>query len=114
MGDQADAALGIVDPPHGQIVVDATNAAALEELGRPDAHPSHELVHRLAAGEPVPLLDRDTLAQRLVRLHRALRRLAVPVGVADLLEPRLDHFGERRAGSSTGAAVCRALVSGDT
>ena len=49
-----------------------------------------------------------------IGLGRLLRRRAVPLRVADLLQPRVDRPRSRPSAASSGSAVCRARSSGDT
>ena len=63
---------------------------------------------------PAPALGRRPAAQLAVGLGGPLGRRAVPLRVADLLQPHVDVLGRGRARSSTGAAVWRARSSGDT
>ena len=93
VGDEPDPPTGLVDVPHRELARRRADPVGGEELRRAGAHPSHEVGHPLAAVEAVPQSDRRPLAQLAVRLGRPLGRSSVPFGVADLLEPVLDHLG---------------------
>ena len=93
VGDETDPPTGLVDVPHGELARHRADPVGGEELRRPGTHPSHEVGHPLAALEAVPQSDRRPLAQLAVRLGRPLGWSSVPFGVADLLEPVLDHLG---------------------
>jgi hypothetical protein len=60
-------------------------------MPRPD--PADEVTDRLAALEAVPAGFGRPSPQLRIGLGGLLRRAAVPHGVTDLLEPRVDHLG---------------------
>ena len=87
---ERDPPAGLGDVPHRQLALDPMHAPLLEELLGAETDAVDELADVLAAGEPAPAVGRRPIAQLAVRLGRAFGWRAVPLGVADLLQPQVD------------------------
>lgn len=92
MGDEQDPGTRFGDLPHGKIVIRTFNAPLGEEHRRAQSDPFGELGHRFTVVDPTPTVFDWTLAHFAVRLLGAFGRSAVPVRIADLLQPGGHHL----------------------
>ena len=110
VGEHGDPSFGLVHVPHGQRLLAAVDAALRTELGGSSTNALDEVARRLAADQPFPSGRRRPRPLLLVGLAGQLGRRAVPVRLADLLEPLFDR-PRRRCALST---LVRRSVAGAT
>lgn len=93
VGHDRNAQVGAIEVPHRQCLARAIHTPRRPVSLGTSAHALDEVARRLSpARKPVPTLLRRTLPILLVGGASQLGRSAVPVGLTNLAQKRLDYF----------------------
>ncbi len=92
MRNESDPAARLSNPPVCDLVLDPLSAARFEEPRRACMDPIVEFSRRFATDQTMPTVINRSFSKFAIERFGMLGRRAVPVGISNLLEPRLNDL----------------------